>query len=1012
MATVLVVDDRATNRKLLSSLLGYAGHRVVEAANGRAALTLARAERPALVISDILMPEMDGVELVRRLRADPELAATPVLFYTATYRHAEAEELSRDLGLRGVLAKPSAPAIILAAVDDALGLSPTAAPGQAGNHEGLQARLQLLDRDLPQLQAMALRLATIVELGPELVASRDPEALLAAFCRTAQQVVGGRYAALCVGGDGERRCVVTRGLPPEIADALKAPLADGTPLATVVREERPVRLRDLPGDPAAVGLPPEHPPVHTFLALPLSSSHATHGWLYVAEPIAADEFSDDEERLALTLATQAAVAYENAMYAAQAERHAVDLEREVVERRRAETVLAERARLAALAADVGKALIAGEQLRPTLQLCAECLVRHLGAAFARIWTVDAAGTTLELHASAGMYTRLDGKYSRVAIGERKIGRIATRREPHLTNAVLEDPLVDRAWARREEMVAFAGYPLVIDGRLMGVMALFARQPLTDFTLDALASVANEIALGIERKRAVEELARRETRFRAFALTGAQIVWTTNANGEIVEEMPGWKDYTGQSWEEYREGGWAAAIHPDSLERVLEAWARAVATGTPYEFETRLRAADGSYGIFEVRGVPVRDADGSVREWVGTCIDVTERKSLEEQLRQAQKMEAIGRLAGGIAHDFNNLLTVILGYGSVVAGRVAPDLEASRNLEEMLLAAERAATLTRQLLSFSRRQVLQPRLVDLNAVVRGVEQMLHRLLGEDVELRAELAPDLGRVLADAGQVEQVLVNLAVNARDAMPGGGRLTIATSDRELDAAYAAEHVDVQPGHYVELAVTDTGTGIEPEVLSHLFEPFFTTKETGKGTGLGLATSYGIVRQSGGHIWVYSEPGRGACFKIYLPRAEAPAAAARREAVSAPGRGREETVLLVEDDSTLRRLARTVLDGQGYRVMEADSAAAALEAVAAHQGRIDLLLTDVVMPGLGGPDLGRRLRAELPGLKVLLMSGYADDAVGRHGVLDAGTAFLQKPFNAAGLARKVREVLDAPAPG
>ena len=254
-----------------------------------------------------------------------------------------------------------------------------------------------------------------------------------------------------------------------------------------------------------------------------------------------------------------------------------------------------------------------------------------------------------------------------------------------------------------------------------------------------------------------------------------------------------------------------------------------------------------------------------------CLRQQTGKSPEEQLRQTQTMDAVARLAGGIAHDFNHLLTVILGYGSVVASRVAPDPEASRNLEEMLQAAERAAALTRQLLCFSRKQALQPRLLDLNAVVHGVEPMLRRLLGEDVELRAELAPRLGRVLADPGQLEQVLVELAVNARDAMPSGGRLTIATAGRELDAAYAAEHVGVQPGHYVELAVTDTGTGIEPGVLSHLFEPFFTTKETGKRTGLGLATSYGFVRQSGGHVRVDSEPGRGASFKIYLPRAEAP---------------------------------------------------------------------------------------------------------------------------------------------
>jgi signal transduction histidine kinase len=383
-----------------------------------------------------------------------------------------------------------------------------------------------------------------------------------------------------------------------------------------------------------------------------------------------------------------------------------------------------------------------------------------------------------------------------------------------------------------------------------------------------------------------------------------------------------------------------------------------------------------------------------------------RQRLEEQLFQAQKMEALGRLAGGVAHDFNNLLTVILGYGSLVAGQVARDPDAARNLEQMLLAGERAAGLTRQLLSFSRKQVGQPRLIDVNIVVQEIERMLRRLIGEDIDLHSVLAPDLWRVLADMGQIEQVIVNLAVNARDAMPEGGKLTIETANVDLGAEYAAVHAEVQPGQYVLLAVTDTGTGMDAETQRRIFEPFFTTKEPGKGTGLGLATCYAIVRQSGGHLWVYSEPGRGASFKVYLPRAEGGPAVAV-DGPAPPPAGGAETILLVEDDETVCFLARTVLEGRGYHVLAAPDSATALELVAAHAEGIALLVADLVMPGLSGPDLARRAAERIPGLRVLLMSGYAADAVVRHGVLAPGAAFLQKPFTPDALARKVREMLD-----
>ena len=389
-------------------------------------------------------------------------------------------------------------------------------------------------------------------------------------------------------------------------------------------------------------------------------------------------------------------------------------------------------------------------------------------------------------------------------------------------------------------------------------------------------------------------------------------------------------------------------------------------------------------------------------------DVTEKKVLEAQLIQAQKMESVGRLAGGVAHDFNNLLGVITGYGELLRRRLEePRLK--KYSEDILQAADRAAGLTRQLLAFSRRQVLQPRVLGLNGIVEEVEKMLRRLIGEDIKLTTALARDIGLVRADRGQVEQVLMNLAVNARDAMPKGGRITLETARVELDEAYTRKHEGIAPGHYVMLAVSDTGHGMTPDVRARIFEPFFTTKGEGKGTGLGLATVYGIVKQSGGHIFVYSEPGAGSTFKVYLPRIEAEAEVEAPAALLAPARG-SETILLVEDEVSLRELVRECLEDCGYTVLDARHGADALVRAAGHKGPIHLVVTDVVMPGIGGRDLVERLAAQHPGLRVLYMSGYTDDAVVHHGVLSEEMDFLQKPFTQEELARKVREVLDRPA--
>ncbi len=422
-------------------------------------------------------------------------------------------------------------------------------------------------------------------------------------------------------------------------------------------------------------------------------------------------------------------------------------------------------------------------------------------------------------------------------------------------------------------------------------------------------------------------------------------------------------------------------------------------------------SEGRRALLEVWGCPIRDSAGRVAYALAAFNDITERRKLEQQFRQAQKMEAVGRLAGGVAHDFNNILTGIIGYSDLLLRRLSPLDPLRPDLEEIRKLGDRAAGLTRQLLAFSRQQVLQPRVLDPNAIVSGIEKMLRRLIGEDVDLRMALGRDVGRVRADPGSLEQVVMNLAVNARDAMPKGGKLAIETANSEADEGTIAKHPGTRRGPHVLIAVTDTGTGMDPGTLAHLFEPFFTTKPQGKGTGLGLSTVYGIVQQSGGHVAVYSEPGRGSTFKVYLPRVDAPAEVALpAEAAPAELRG-SETVLVVEDEAGLREIARRVLTEAGYRVLEGTNGREALVLAIHHEGPIHVLLTDVVMPEMSGPELVRKLQFARPDTRVLYTSGYTAHGALQNGSLAAGVAFLMKPFAPDALLRKVRDVLAA-SPG
>jgi len=554
--------------------------------------------------------------------------------------------------------------------------------------------------------------------------------------------------------------------------------------------------------------------------------------------------------------------------------------------------------------------------------------------------------------------------------------------------------------------AWLGVPLKTPTATIGVLVVqhYGNEHAYDKRdLEFVSSVGGHIALAIERRRSEDALRKNEEMFRLLFSYSPLPTWVLDRETlRFLQVNDATIRQYGYSYEEF--GSMSILdLRPEEKDKDLEPFRQWNGQGR-YHGNWKHRKKDGKLMEVEIIAHELDYAGRRVRLLVAQ--DITERRLLEQQFRQAQKMEAVGRLAGGVAHDFNNLLMVIKGHTELLLNAIPSPEQVTRKVEQIERAADRASTLTRQLLAFSRMQILQPRVMNLNFVVEDMGKLLPRLIGEDIELVIRTTANLGAIRADASQMEQVIMNLAVNARDAMPGGGRLLIETSNEELDSAYSAVHPAIQKGSYVLLAVSDNGTGMDAETQAHIFEPFFTTKEQGKGTGLGLATVYGVVKQSGGFIWVYSELGKGTCFKIYLPCVDQPVEkTGSTQSFSEAPRG-TGTILLTEDEQDVREVAREFLESGGYTVIEARNGAEAMELVAKHQGDIDLLVTDMVMPGITGQELGAFLRQKRPGLPVLFMSGYSEHAAAESLVEGASIRLLTKPFSRWAFLRAVHDIL------
>jgi two-component system cell cycle sensor histidine kinase/response regulator CckA len=696
--------------------------------------------------------------------------------------------------------------------------------------------------------------------------------------------------------------------------------------------------------------------------------------------------------------------------------------RDVTERRQAEETLRYRIELETLIAGISSRLVSltPDELDREIARALQAIGEFAGVDRSYVFLYSADGAMLDnTHewCAAGIKPERDNlhglRVDRVPWWQAQIGRLETIHIPRVADLPAEAS-AEKAILLAQSIQSLVVVPMSCGGEAIGFLGfdsvrLEKTWPEEDIAL--LKTVGEILGSALARHRAEEALRAGEARYRSLVEVSPDAISLTDLVGRLLDcnrQAAALHGY--ESAEDLIDRSVLELVAPEDRERAVEGMRRAREAPFTRNIELTLLRKDGSRFPAELNAGLMRNAAGEPHAFVTIIRDLTDRKRLEEQLLQAQKMESIGRLAGGVAHDFNNLLTAILGFVELAEMNVPSGSVIAGYLENARQAADRAAELTAQLLAFARKQIILPKVVNLNSLLRETDVLLRRLIGEHIRLMLYPGRDPGRVKADPGQLQQILINLALNARDAMPYGGMLSIETRNVALDAEYALHHAEVTPGEYVMLAVSDTGEGMTEEVLRHVFEPFFTTKEPGKGTGMGLATVYGIVKQNGGHITVYSEPGKGTAVKVYLPRVEEPSDDAPPLKEPAPAQHGTETILLVEDEPLVRELTARGLRARGYTVLEAENGAAALRLARRRSGDIHLLITDVVMPQMGGKPAADRLRKARPGIQVLFISGYTENAIVRQGMLEKGVSYLQKPFSMAALIGAVREALDKTA--
>ena len=942
---VLVVDDEAMNLKLAALRLRDAGFEVETAVGGEAALEKARRWAPHAILSDVLMPGMDGFVFCQEVRSDPRLATVPLVLLSSAYVDDADRALAREMGANALLVRTPDLQPAIAALNEALREGGTAARAndlelEALHKERVQVQLERQvarnDALLKQGAIQAAALSVVRGLAEALAKPLDLASVLGDVLVHCLDATGLSTGLLYLKSGDRLQLRAQAGLPSEArADAvegfghteiLRRALEGGEPLAFCG------------GSPDAGATPlrelSERLGRSSLLLIPFVVAKEPVGMLVLAAD--SQDFSEPAwlgfaRALALQFGQTIAVGQSLFRGAASEARY---------------RILMEQANDAILLLDGHGIIEANHQAEILLGRSREAMVGHQYEDFV---------------------VREEDARPPLPFGE------ATTR--------IEDQLVRRG-----------------DGSLVPVDVSASPVRIGEETI--VLVILRDIT---ERKRAETRLQQSEEQYRLLFDSNPHPMWVYDpqtlaflAVNDAAVHLYGYsrREFLAMTIKDIRP--------PEDVPKLLASLPDAGGRGGGV---WRHRLKGGAVTDVEVASNAILFRGRSARLVLAT--DVSEKKRLEAELLQAQKMDAVGRLAGGVAHDFNNLLGVISGYSQLLGKDLGPQHRGLKRVEEIQKAADRAAGLTRQLLAFSRKQMLEMKVLDLNAIVRDIGTMLHRLIGEDIQLVTKVAADLGSVRADRGQIDQVILNLVVNARDAMPQGGTLLIETLNVVLDDAYARAHSDVRTGRYVQLAVSDGGQGMTAETQSHIFEPFFTTKEPGKGTGLGLATVFGIVKQSGGHVAVYSEVGQGSTFRVYLPRVDEEAAAIVPVAGRGAAVGGEETILLVEDADALRAMIREILASAGYAVLECSNAEEAASRMAGGR-HADLLLTDVIMPRLSGPDLARELRAAQPGLKVLFMSGYTDEAIARQGVLETGARFMEKPFTTEVLLQNVRLTLDA----